>query len=114
MPCCLGAARDLDRRGFVGQPSWEALEAGAGPPVPEVTEPGGWLRGWQHHSSPSTSTGVSHSGPGASSFVHGTLTQLDLEFQVQPVLFRTLLLEGMRLPHETTAARSRALPMAGI
>ena len=47
------AADDLDRCGFVGRPSWEALKAGARPPAPEVTEPGEWLHGWQHHASSS-------------------------------------------------------------
>ena len=41
----------------------------------------------------------SHSGP----LSHGSTTQL--EYQVQPVLFRTLLLERMRLPLQITEAR---------
>ena len=45
------AANDLDRCGFVGRPSWEALKAGARPLAPEVTEPGEWFQGWQHHAS---------------------------------------------------------------
>ena len=49
-----GAACHLDRCGFVGRPSWEALKAGARPPVPKVTEPGEWLHGWQHHASSSS------------------------------------------------------------
>ena len=115
------AANELDRCGFVGRPSWEALKAGARPPAPEVTEPGEWLHGWQHHASSSSEfhyreTMVlsqssaadqahlrSHSGPGAGSLFHGSPTQL--EYQVQPVLFRTLLLERMRLPLQITEAR---------
>ena len=45
----------------------------------------------------------SHSGPGSSSVFHGSPTQF--EFQVQPVLFRTLLLERMRLPLQFTEAQ---------
>ena len=100
-----GAARHLDRCGFVGRPSWEALKAGARPPVPEVSEPGEWLHGWQHHASsfseyhhretmvlPQSSAADqahlrSHSGPGSSSVFHGS----------QPVSFRTLLLERMKI-----------------
>ena len=110
-----GAANDLDRCGFVERPSWEALKAGARPPAPEVTEPGEWLHGWQHlrlllPSSTLSQSSVadqahlrSHSGPSAGSWFHGSPTQL--EYQVQPVLFRTLLLERMRLPLQITEAR---------
>ena len=45
----------------------------------------------------------SHSSPGAGALFHGSPTQL--EYQVQPVQFRTLLLERMRLPLEITEAR---------
>ena len=38
----------------VGFDRWEALKAGARPPVPEVSEPGEWLHGWQHHASSSS------------------------------------------------------------
>ena len=104
-----------------GDPVWEALKAGAKPPAPEVTEPGEWLHGWRRHASSSSEfhyreTMVlsqssaadqahlrSHSGPGAGSLFHGSPTQL--EYQVQPVLFRTLLLERMRLPLQITKAR---------
>ena len=44
-----------------------------------------------------------HSGPGAGSLFHGSPTQM--EYQVQPLLFRTLLLERMKLPLQITEAR---------
>ena len=104
----------MDRCGFIGRPSWEELQAGARPPVVDSAEPGDWLHGWQHHASSSSEyhhreTMVSqssdadqahlrsHSGPGSSSLSHGT--------PVQPVLFRTLLLERMMLPIQVTESR---------
>ena len=42
----------------------------------------------------------SHSGPWSSSLFHGSPTQV--EYTVQPVLFRTLLLERLRLPVQVT------------
>ena len=73
-----GAARDLDRCGCAGKPSWEALKASARPPAPELTEPGEWLHGCQHQPFSSSEYHVlpqsfaadqaqSHSGPGSSS-----------------------------------------------
>ena len=45
----------------------------------------------------------SHSGPGSSAVLHGAPTTL--EFTVEPHLFRTLVLERLRLPLDVTEAR---------
>ena len=104
----------LDREGFVGRPSWQELRAGARPPPPLTADPGEWEHGWQcyassaseHHfretvvlarSCPGDQAHLrSHSGPGSGAVLHGSPT--DPEFQVQPLQFRTLVLERLRLP----------------
>ena len=76
---------------------------------PVSQEPGEWLHGWQHHASSASEylfreTGMiaqscaadqahlrSHSGPGSGEVFHGSPTQV--EFQLQPGIYRTLLLE---------------------
>ena len=115
------AADQLDRQGFVGRPSWTDLKEGARPPVPVSHEPGEWEHGWQHHASSASEFHFretvmiawscaadqahlrSHSGPGIGEVFHGSPTQL--EFQLQPSIFRTLLLERLRLPLHITEAR---------
>ena len=114
---CLGelrTARCLDWDGFIGRPSWEELRAGASPPPPLVADPGEWQHGWQYHASSSAEHHFreslvlaqscagdqahlrSHSGPASGAVFHGSSTAL--EFQVQPLLFCTLVLERLRLP----------------
>ena len=122
---CFGAlqrtADTLDRAGFVMRPSWQELQRGLRPPSPEHAEPGGWEHGWQYHASSSSEFHFretlvlaqscptdqahlrSHSGPGASAVLHGAPTSP--EFKVAPELFRTLLLERLRLPVQITDAR---------
>ena len=122
---CLGdlqaASRTLDRSGFVNRPSWEALQRGIRPQRPTVVEPGEWQHGWQYYSSSSSEyhfreTVVlaqscaadqahlrSHSGPCASLVVCGSPTSP--EFTVKPHLYRTIILERLRLPLSITDAR---------
>ena len=84
-------------------------------------EPGEWQHGWQHHASSSSEFHFqetvmfaqscasdmahlrSHSGPGAGDVFHGSPTHH--EFEVQPGLFRTLILERLRLPLHVTDAQ---------
>ena len=88
--------------------------AGARLPPPEAADPGEWQHGWQycassafeHHDRENVVLAQSHasdqahlrshSGPGAGAVLHGAPT--GLEFQVQPLLFRTLVLERLRSP----------------
>ena len=88
------AADDLDRCGFVGRPSWEALNTGANHMHPRCQnlESGSTAGMVLSQSSAADQAHLrSHSSPGAGSLFHGSPIQL--EYQVQPVLFRTLLLE---------------------
>ena len=122
---CLGelqeSASRLDRDGFVFRPSWDMLRRGVRPRPPQIVEPGEWHHGWQYYSSSSSEhqfreTVVlaqscaadqahlrSHSGPCASLVLHGSPTAA--EFRVKPLLFRTLVLERLRLPLSITEAR---------
>ena len=113
---CLGelckATEILDRSGFVGRPEWGDLRAGARPPVPESPELGEWQHGWQYHASSSLehrfretvsqscaadqASLCPHSGPGASSTLHGSPTSV--EFKLDQHVFRTIVLERLRLP----------------
>ena len=121
---CLGELQEsvsrLDRDGFIARPCWEMLRRGARPRPPLIVEPGEW-----HHGGstirllvPNTifETVVlaqscaadqahlrSHSGPCASQVLHGAPTAA--EFRVKPLLFRTLVLERLRLPLSITEAR---------
>ena len=121
---CLGelhtACGILDRQCVVNRPSWEELLAGARPTPPLVAEPREWQHGWQYYTSSASDhhfreTVVlaqshasdqahlrSHSGPGAGAVLHDAPT--GPEFQVQPILFRTLILERLRLPLLLTEA----------
>ena len=117
------ASMVLVREGFVSRPSWEELKAGARPPPPLTADPGEWQHGWQYYASSASEhhfgfweTVVlarscagdqahlrSHSGPGSEQVFHGSPT--GPEFQVQPMHFRTLVLERLRLPLLLTEAR---------
>ena len=115
------AAQSLDRCGFVARPSWAALRRGARPPLCLHSEPGEWQHGWQFHASSISEhhfrqTMVlrqscaadqahlrSHSGPGSSDVLMGAPT--GPEFVVCPQLFRTLVLERLRLPLQVVEAR---------
>ena len=122
---CLGelqeSASHVDRDGFISRPSWDMLRRGVRPRPPLIVEPGEWHHGWQYYSSSSSEhhfreTVVlaqsciadqahlrSHSGPCASQVLHGSPTAA--EFRVKPLLFRTLVLERLRLPLSITEAR---------
>ena len=109
-----GAASQLDRHGFVGRPDWHALRSGARP------EPGEWLHGWQYCASSSSEHHYrrnmvldqscaagkahlrSHSGPGASDVLCGCPSKP--EFRIEGGLFRTLILERLRLPLQVAEA----------
>ena len=114
---CLGeipeSARSLDHSCIVGRPEWSALRDGARP-HDFVAEPGEWQHGWQHSASSSLQHHFretvtlaqssaanqahlrSHSGHGSSSVLCGCPTIP--EFRIQPSLFRTIVLERLRLP----------------
>ena len=134
---CLGelqeATERLDRCGFVDRPNWEALRRGLRPrPPAAAVEPGEWQHGWQYYASSSLEhhyreTEVlaqscaadqahlrSHSGPCASLVLCGCPTSP--EFEVKPHIFRTVVLERLRLPLMITEARCecrRALDVRG-
>ena len=115
------ASRCLDRAGFVNRPTWTLLRDGLHPPPPLSGEPGEWQHGWQYHASSPfehhhRETEIfaesdaadqahmrSHAGPGAGSVLCGAPTAT--EFRVEPHLFRTLVLERLRLPLSVTEAR---------
>ena len=106
---CIKVTVELDRQGFVGRPAWVELELGARPPPANV-----WAHGWPYFASsvseyhfrettvlrqscPSHQAHLrSHSGGGSSNVLHGCPTRP--EFTVEPELFRTLILERLRLP----------------
>ena len=115
------STRVLDANGFIGRPSWTSLRAGARPPPPTVAEPGEWQHGWQYYASSSLEhhfreTVVfvqssaadlahlrSHAGPGASAAICGAPT--GPEFTLSPPVFRTMILERLRLPLDIAEAR---------
>ena len=103
--------------GFVGRPE---LRGGARPPAPADHERGEWQHGWQFYASSSlefhfrgtvvlaqssASDQVhlrSHSGPAASEVFCGAPTSP--EFTLAPSIFRTALLERLRLHLDVTDA----------
>ena len=111
----------LDRHGFVGRPQWAALQEGMRPPLVTDVEPGEWAHGWQHcasstsehyyrkvvvlrESCPANQAHLrSHSGAGSSQVLVGCPTKP--EFRIAPDLFRTLILERLRLPLLVCEAR---------
>ena len=125
---CLTELREvadrLDRQGFVGRPGWGELKLGARPPPAHTVEPGEWAHGWQYHASsaseynfretvvlPQSSAShqahlLSRSGGGSSNALHGCPTSP--EFTVEAALFRTLILERLRLPLAVTEAGANA------
>ena len=108
----------LDRSGFVSRPGWPQLRDGERPPPPRSSEPGEWQHGWQYHASSSLEYHFreavvlaqscsadqahlrSHSVPGAGEVLLGAPT--GPEFRVELQLFRTLVLERLRLPLNVT------------
>ena len=96
------AADGLDRQGFVGRPSWVDLQAGSRPPPSTLTEPGEWAHGRQFRASYQAHL-RSHSGGGCSHVLHGCPTSP--EFTVAPDVFRTIVLERLRLPLLVTETR---------
>ena len=101
--------------------SEDPVGRGTRPPPRGESEPGEWHHGWQYYASSTsehhhretivlaqlTATNPahlrSHSGPGARQVLHGSPT--GPEFQLSPELFRTLVLERLRLPLHITEAR---------
>ena len=106
--------------GFVGRPSWEELRQGA-KPGPYEAEPGEWPHGWQYFASSASEHHFtetvflaqscaadkahlrSHSRAGCADFLRGCPTAR--EFALQPIVFRTVVLERLRLPLLITEAR---------
>ena len=115
-----GAASQLDRRGFVGRPDWHALRSGARPEASPNAEPGQWPHGWQYCDSSSSEHHYrrntvldqscaagkahlrSHLAPGASDVLCGCPSKP--EFRIEGGLFRTLILERLRLPLQVAEA----------
>ena len=123
---CLGELQEsvsrLDRDGFIARPCWEMLRRGARPRPLLIVEPGEWHHGWQYYSSSSSehhfretvvlaqscAADQAHLRSHwtmchASQVLHGAPTAV--EFRVKPLLFRTLVLERLRLPLSITEAR---------
>ena len=122
---CLAEARAADellsREGFLQRPTWGELKDGKRPPKPHGAEPGEWPHGWQYYASStrehffrrdavfakSASADCahlrSHSGRNAGCVLVGAPTAP--EYVVEPLEFRTLVLERLRLPLAMAAAR---------
>ena len=114
------AGLSLIRGGFLRRPEWAQLRAGARPPLTPSAEPGEWQHGWQYHASSPLEHHFretvilaqscaadqahlrSHAGPCASDVFCGAPTEK--EFEVEPHLFRNLMLERLRLPLDVTDA----------
>ena len=84
----LETSRVLDLSGFIGRPNWVHVRAGARSPPVTVVDPGEWHADQAHLRS--------HSGPGSSAVMCGAPTSP--EFTLQPPVFRTAVLERLRLP----------------
>ena len=115
-----GAASQLDRHGFIGRPNWHALRSGARPEASPNAELGEWPHGCLYHASSSSehlyrrntvldqscAAGKahlrSHSGPDASDVLCGCPSKP--EFRIEGGLFRTLILERLRLPLQVAEA----------
>ena len=127
-PCMLelsAATHTFDRSGFVDRPGWHQLRMGGRPPLVASSEPGEWQHGWQFHaSSPlehhfretvilakSCATDQAHLRSHASDVLHGAPT--GPEFKVEPHLFRTLVLERLRLPLDVWGRHRAACPRSG-
>ena len=114
------AAAHLDRDGFIGRPQWHDLRTGIRPGATHGAEPGEWPHGWQHYASSSSEHSFrknvvlnqscaadqahlrSHSGPGASEAL--SVCPSKPEFCIEAGLFRTLVLERLRLPLQVSEA----------
>ena len=99
---------------------WHQLRMGARPPLVASSKPGEWQHGWQYHASSPLEHHFretvilakscaadqahlrSHAGAGASDVLHDAPT--GREFKVESHLFRTLVLERLRLPLPVTEA----------
>ena len=119
-PECLGELQEsVDRDGFIARPCWEMLRRGVRPRPPLIVEPGEWHHSWQYCSSSSSehhfrrrlclSSRVLPTRPICDHTLEHVPTKcctgrLLAEFRVKP-LFRTLVLEWLRLPLLITKAR---------
>ena len=115
------ATAQLDREGFIGRPHWHELRTGIRPRAIVDSEPGEWPHGWQHYASSSSEHSFrknvvlnqscaadqahfrSHSGPGASEALSTCPSKP--EFRIEAELFRTIILERLRLPLQVSEAR---------
>ena len=82
----------LDRQGFWWRPSWSELQEGRRPETHTDGEPGEWQQLQEDDRS--------HSGRNAGAALAGCPTCP--EFTIPPHLFRTLILERLRLPLQMT------------
>ena len=121
----LSAQQVLAAEGLQDISTWADLAAGSRPPLLRENEPGDWPHGWQFHASsqrvhffrrtsvlPCYSASAcahsralgfrAHSGPNSGSALSAPPMGNDLA--VDPFLFRTLLLERLRLPLLVTEA----------
>ena len=88
---------------LVSRPSWEELRAGARPAPRPESEPGEWPHGWQYFASSTVPICVHILVPGSAAVLCGCPTAAELK--LQPALFRTVVLERLRLPLQVTEAR---------
>ena len=84
--------------GWTAKVSRGDLTEGVRPPIPVSQEPGGWEHGWQHHASSASEYHFRETVLFAKSCAAD-------QFQLQPGIYRTLLLERLRLPLHITEAR---------
>ena len=108
------AASTLDSHGFLSRPTWAELREGKRPQPPQDRDVGEWSHGWQYYASSASEhhfrRGVvlpgsdradrahlrSHSGLHAGCVLGGAPTAR--EFAVSADVFRTVVLERLRLP----------------
>ena len=120
-PRVANGERDFGPRRLRRQAKLAGVEGWSQTPPPLTMDPGEWEHGWQYYASSASEhhfreTVVlarscpgdqvhlrSHSGTGSGAVLHGSPT--GPEFQVQPLQFRTLVLERFRLPLILTETR---------
>ena len=104
----------------MSRPTWSEVRAGRRPTPVLASEPGDWQHGWQYHASSSLENHFreavvlaqssaadqahlrSHSGGGASEVL--CVNPTSPEFTMAPSIFRTVVLERLRLPLDVIEA----------
>ena len=117
------ARRALLTAGYHSCPTWEAVWHGERPPLPEETEPGEYIHGWQYHASSrfettyreeelepllgGARTALLRSQAGPCAGVHLTALPLQEETKWEAAQLRVLLLRRLRLSFPLGPGRCR-------